>query len=367
MALVAYDYDSASENEEEDWTNSADVIKRNSIKINTSEDSKLDKNDIDISDEEVEPNVGDLKSHSNIENDTKQKSLFSILPETKKIIPEVVEDKIEDFIPKPAPISTKKEKQKVKITIPSLSQFEDDTEEPEAKKIKSTVKSSGLLALLPPVKGSVKTNTSFIPKVVVNQTKPMSNTTSNTLVPNVIRKQVESKRNIKTKVVNEKNKVVLSDAESDDDLDVPETYDDEMWEKICGRPKNKPIIKEIEEAQTQEIIDIAPEPEKPYEGLDNQAFKHLVGKSRRPIGNIKLIDINEEEILPDKDIWMAKSLTDPELAPKPVIENPVDPTRRKKHHITYLAQQAKANEQELKNQWAISKNNKFASRAKYGF
>lgn len=372
MALVAYDYDSASENEEEDCTNSGDAIKQISVKItadvsNTSEYSKIDKNDIDISDEEIEPNVGSVKSLSNIENETKHKSLFSILPETKKVFQEVVEDKIEDFIPKPAPISTKKEKQRVKITIPSLSQFQDDnSDEPETKKTKSTVKSSGLLALLPPVKGSVNTNTSFIPKVVVNQTKPTSNT-STTLVPNVIRKQAESKKNNKNKVFKEKPKVVLSDAESDDDLDIPETYDDEMWEKICGRPKNKPIVKEIQEPQTQEIIDIAPEPEKPYEGLDNQAFKQLVGKSRRPIGNIKLIDINEEEILPDKDIWMAKSLTDPELAPKPVIDDPVDPTRRKKHHITYLAQQAKANEQELKNQWAVSKNNKFASRAKYGF
>lgn len=55
--------------------------------------------------------------------------------------------------------------------------------------------------------------------------------------------------------------------------------------------------------------------------------------------NIKLIDINEEEILPDKDIWMRKSLTDPEQAPKYVVTDPVNDTCRKKHHITYLAQQ----------------------------
>lgn len=157
-----------------------------------------------------------------------------------------------------------------------------------------------------------------------------------------------------------------TDSDTDDEeIKVPETFDDEMWNKVCGRPKKKPVMNK--EPEPPAIVDIAPEPEKPYDGLDNVAFKELVGKSKMPIGNIKLIDINEEEILPDKDIWMTKSLTDPDLAAKVETEDEVDPTRRKKHHITYLAQQAKANEQELKSAWATSKNNRMMSRAKYGF
>lgn len=68
-------------------------------------------------------------------------------------------------------------------------------------------------------------------------------------------------------------------------------------------------------------------------------FKELVGNSKRRPENIKLIDINEDEVLPDKDQWLTKSLTDPSYAPKAVIDEPVNDTCRRKHHITYLAQQ----------------------------
>lgn len=68
-------------------------------------------------------------------------------------------------------------------------------------------------------------------------------------------------------------------------------------------------------------------------------FKELVGNSKRRRENIKLIDLNEDEVLPEKDQWLTKSLTDPSYAPKPTIEEPVDDTRRRKHHITFLAQQ----------------------------
>ncbi|RZB62194.1 PRCC domain containing protein [Asbolus verrucosus] len=140
-----------------------------------------------------------------------------------------------------------------------------------------------------------------------------------------------------------------------------------MWQKVCGRrSKPKEVIQPPEEVSDSKIINIAPEPVKPYDGLDNAAFKELVGKSKRPV-NIKLIDINEEEILPDKNLWLTKSLTDPDSAPKAVIENPVDPTRKKKHHITYLAEQAKVNEQELQSQWSANKYTRNQTRAKYGF
>lgn len=292
--------------------------------------------------------------------------MFSLLPDTKqseKAVDTTKDDEIEDFIPKYKPTEKLKEKQKVKISIPSLSEFDPvDDDEPKAKKAKPSAKGSGLIGILPPVQGAPLTTKSFVPKVVTDK-KPIKQNTQ--LVPNVIRQKAAAKKaQILKKLISKGNS---SDAESDDDFEMPETFDDEMWEKVCGRPKQKKTVQPEEPAVVEETINIAPEPEKPYDGLDNEAFKELVGKSKRPIGNIKLIDVNEEEIVPERDIWMAKSLTDPELAPKEEVENPVDPTRRKRHHITYLAQQAKANEQDLKNQWASSKNNRMATRAKYGF
>ncbi|XP_018574619.1 uncharacterized protein LOC108913539 [Anoplophora glabripennis] len=341
MALVSYDYDSDSENEvvKEEVIDLSAKIKVNSIASISQTDSAEER-----SNKDTEP-------------------LFATLPYSKNIVKNFPEEQIEDFIPKSKPI--RKDKEKVKITIPCLSDFNDvNDDEPQIKKQKQSVKGSSLISLLPPVKGSVTTAKSFVP-TAVNKKNIKDTTKCSTLIPHKVRKKVETNQ---MGILRKKgqNKEQDNDAESDDDIEMPETFDDEMWKKICGRPKVKPVVHEPEWLH-DEIINIAPEAEKPYNGLDNQAFKELVGRNKRPIGNIKLIDINEEEILPEKDIWMAKSLTDPEMASKPKIEDPVDPTRRKKHHITYLAQQAKANEQELQNAWAASKNSRLASRAKYGF
>ncbi|KAJ8955311.1 hypothetical protein NQ314_006899 [Rhamnusium bicolor] len=326
MALVAYDYDSNSESEDDEKfqkTTSRIIVKESVSKIEANFDEVV-----------AVPEEIKLQSNETTGN------LFSSLPQTKTVVNKIGEDQIEDFIPKSKPVL--REKQKVKITIPSLSQFTDIEEgEPQVKKLKSSSKGSGLISILPPVKGTITTTKTFVPNVITVKKKNINSDTTNSTGTSTRAKCY-----------------------------MPETFDDEMWEKVCGRPKHSPkpkqIIQELEETP-QECIDIAPEPEQPYEGLDNKAFKELVGRSKRPIGNIKLIDVNEEEILPEKDLWMTKSLTDPEMAPKPQIEEPVDPTRRKKHHITYLAQQAKANEQELQNAWSASKNNRMATRAKYGF
>ncbi|XP_068914681.1 proline-rich protein PRCC isoform X1 [Tenebrio molitor] len=353
MALVAYDYDSGSENEEDEVSTSAAVI------INT-EDASKDK-------KKVEETITVNQSSEEVNNGNDVPQILSQLPESKSSTANIVEEKIEDFIPKYRPATETKEKkpQKTKILIPSLSEFEDEEDEPEPKKRKTSIKSSGLLSILPPVKGSPLSTKSFIPNVLKN--KPQISEKSKKLLPNAVRQKAEQAKTAAIK------KIIRTtehgnDAESDDDIEVPETFDDEMWQKVCGRrTKPKPqVIQAIEEVAREPMVNIAPEPVKPYDGLDNAAFKELVGKSKRPV-NIKLIDINEEEIIPDKDVWLTKSLTDPDTAPKAAVENPVDPTRKKKHHITYLAEQAKANEQELQSQWSASKHTRNQTRAKYGF
>ncbi|CAH0547722.1 unnamed protein product [Brassicogethes aeneus] len=336
MALVSYDYESASGSEDEEDESSAVIIPPPKPNI--------------LENEPIKEKSPEPPGSSN---------LFAKLPESKIIVSDIVEDQIEDFIPKCKP-----EKQKVRITIPSLSQFDHkEDDEPEHKKAKPLNKGSTLLSLLPPVKGTVMTNKSFVPNSVAQKKK----SAPGSLVPHAVRKKAEAKKKAALEKATKPKAPVGSDVETDDEeMEIPETYDDDMWEKVCGRPKPKPVVKEPEEFIPMEI-NIAPEPEKPYDGLDNTAFKELVGKTKRPIGNIKLIDINEEEILLEKDIWMTKALTDPEMEPKQEEEEVVDPTRRKRNHITHLAQKAKASEQELKNQWGASRNNRLQTRAKYGF
>lgn len=345
MPLVA-DYGSGSEESDDE------PLSKSNPNNNKSELDSIDK--IKIT---PEPKTYEEPILFKKENEAISENLFFKLPQTKSQNFQEKEDQIEDFVPKSLPI-----KQKVKISIPSLSDFKNEIE-PLEKKFKLSTKSCGLLTLLPPVRGSVKTTKSFVPNVVANKNK-ISNKTQ-PKKPSTGKQISTSSKQI---VLPKKQNTTLSDVESgDEDIEIPETFDDDMWQKVCGRPKPKPVIKNPEPVLSNTTLDIAPTPEKPYDGLDNEAFKELLGKTKRPIGNIKLIDINEEEILSDKDLWMTKSLTDPEMAPKPSVENPVDPTRRRKHHITYLAEQAKANEQELANSWAASKNNRLASRAKYGF
>lgn len=265
-----------------------------------------------------------------------------------------------------------KPRRAVKISVPSLAQFDDDEDETEQKVRKEPQKESGLFAVLPPPKGTPLSNKSFIPNVLTRKPR----------VPAKPKKPPPKKPVI----------VTNDSTESDDEdimKDIPETFDEETWKKVCvpRKKQEKRKIIEVENyiAQTQQSVEIAPEPAKPYEGLDNEAFKQLVGSTKRRKENIKLIDINEEEVLPDKDLWLTKSLTDPNMAPKAEEEDPVNDTCKRKHHITYLAQQvfvvlfvhcnrscglflqAKANEQELQSQWSQSKYNRRLTQSKYGF
>lgn len=240
-----------------------------------------------------------------------------------------IEEVQDEFLKKKEQPTEKPSKQPVKITLPSMSQFDSDDEDAAATKVApKAAKASGLFALLPAPKGTPLSNKSFIPQVLTKKPKPQP------------KKKPQPKPVRPT--TNEDS------GESDVDMeDMPETFDEETWKKVCA-PNKKPQKRTIDESQqhvnggTSTAIQIAPEAPKPYNGLDNEAFKQLVGSSKRRRENIKLIDINEEEVTADKDLWITKSLTDPDMVPKQQEEEEEDTinnTQRRKHHITYLAQQ----------------------------
>ena len=276
-------------------------------------------------------------------------NLFINLPKPK--IPTLIKEETDEFLTKKeACIEKPRKTTHVKISIPSLSEFDSDDEMPPAKK-PLCQKASGLFALLPSPKSTPVATKIFVP----------SSVKSNKVIKPVMKHRSQSKV----------EKGESEDSEmSEDESNVSsllETFDDRIWQKVCGRRTPKSEVPTVTKPAALHVIDLAPEPIKPYEGLSNEAFKELLGSKHKEKSDINIIDINEDEILPDKDIWMAKSLTDPELAPKYVIEDPVNDTCRRKHHITYLAQQAKANEQELKNQWAANRYTRQKTQAKYGF
>lgn len=248
------------------------------------------------------------------------------LPEPKKKANEVIEEVQDEFLKKKEQ-PTERPKTTVKITVPALAQFDsDDEDDGIEKKPKVMQKASGLFAVLPPPKGTPLSNKSFIPNILTR--KP----------------QAKPKKVTKPKPIIQNTENVESDDDEDVMKDIPETFDEETWKQVCA-PNKKPQKRTITEtdisyvSEARSSIEIAPEAVEPYAGLDNEAFKQLVGSVKRRKENIKLIDINEEEVLPDKDLWLTKSLTDPDMVPKEEVEDPVNDTCRRKHHITYLAQQ----------------------------
>ena len=107
--------------------------------------------------------------------------------------------------------------------------------------------------------------------------------------------------------------------------------------------------------------------------LNPEAVQALVGGSakrrRQQKDDIQVIDIDSEQVLPNKEEWMRTALaSSTTYQPTGVLvdEEPASGTRRK-HQITYLAHKAKANEAELQAMWSANRQNRRATQNKYGF
>ncbi|KAJ8936270.1 hypothetical protein NQ314_012432 [Rhamnusium bicolor] len=98
MALVAYDYDSNSESEDDEKfqkTTSRIIVKESVSKIEANFDEVV-----------AVPEEIKLQSNETTGN------LFSSLPQTKTVLNKIGEDQIEDFIPKSKPVLREKQKSK---------------------------------------------------------------------------------------------------------------------------------------------------------------------------------------------------------------------------------------------------------------
>lgn len=230
----------------------------------------------------------------------------------------------------------KSNKNIVKISIPTVAHFEDEDDKSFVKTIKQS-KGCNLLDILPPPKKCPLTPISFLPNILA------------------------TKKNLY------KHKMITEEViDVNDDYDLIQTFNDDIWQKVCNkRSKVSKYTPVMYNTKANNSIDLVPSLEKNHM-LTNYDFKKLVTKSKKP-KSMKYIDINEEDILPAKEMWMIKSLTNPLYAPKQEITDSANSNCKKKHHITYLVQQAKANEEDLKTQWAATKYTRKQTQAKYGF
>ncbi|KAF4528344.1 hypothetical protein B566_EDAN006599 [Ephemera danica] len=307
--------------------------------------------------------------------------MFSSLPAPKKetAVADIIEDDSDIVIPS-KPSHVKKEippgKQKVKISIPSLSDFKDEEDSaPRAKKIRPTPKGSGLLAILPEPK-----NTSIRP--------------SKAMVPHVLTKRPTPKptpAQIKAKAQKKPPSTLLPNyADSDEDsgdeghssaLDffsltgqtapVPAEINLEDLLPPTQGPSGKPAPPQSV-VQTQIVQSVVTEEQQPESAeqdlqLDEEALRQLCGRRAQRGGEeVNIIELHGDNMMPDPKEWMLKQMTEEQESHAHKSSQPSSAHRRK-HQITYLAFQAKEREIELKNQWAQNRMTKKQTQSKYGF
>jgi len=318
----------------------------------------------------------------------------------------------------------------VKITIPSLAQFDEEEPEKPTVRVEPSKSGSGLFALLPQPKNRINrpqpTNRSILPNppsstngvgLVQNNLKPegvrtvgmvphrVANPSSKPTKPNLSSKPIKSSLGSKPG----------SKSDSDDDDDLlgvgstgsnsyfpaptaplqskyklvnpvplgpttpqhtlpPSLPADPSFVSLNMRDDISATGTPYEEVALGPAVAPYPPPPPTYPDPSNsliddqEAINRLAGKANKMKEfkeDLNIIDINEDDMKGDPREWLTKAMTE-EKAPRPSGKGPKG-LAKTRHQITYLAHQAKERDWELKQEWATARENRNASRNKYGF
>lgn len=243
---------------------------------------------------------------------------------------------------------------------------------------------TGLFSVLPPPKTVVAPTTKFVPNSVAK--KPL-------IQPKTVKPQAQKQNNDANNHIDdiEDNE---DDKQSSGSFFFTSTFDNLPEIKLPIQEPAKSNVRNFDSARNVQEVDLRTNryfaemvnasraqnmvqevvEESAEEKLVKEAYTNLVGKSRKAKGKgnknqeIDIIDVNAADIMPDPREWMTKSWTEEQPAPS-TCKKEDEPSlqQRRKHQITYLAYQARLNEQELKNQWALNKVSRKQTQAKYGF
>uniref|UniRef100_A0A1B6L6H4 Proline-rich protein PRCC n=1 Tax=Graphocephala atropunctata TaxID=36148 RepID=A0A1B6L6H4_9HEMI len=291
----------------------------------------------------------------------------------------------------------------VKITIPSLNEVEEEEEQPSKKKLKPSLKGSGLFALLPNPKSGL------VPQSVA---RPSKKTPLKKPTPTVAKRE---KQLPKSQVVNKQSLISYDDSgdedepsgsldffslDSKDDDVIPAPIDIDILLPQDSQPSSNSHPKD----ESNDSMSFNPNVQNPSWSapsnsehsasghlsssdqystsefvsfnnkdleLDDEAMQQLCGRRdrlRMQAQDVSVLDVSGDAIMPDSREWLTKQLTE-ETTQRPSHKKRDGPTtqQKRKHQITYLAFQAKENELELKNQWANNRMSRKQTQAKYGF
>lgn len=403
-SLVAYisssDEDSeCEENTEKAQTSqqSASTSKAKDIQLNNQISGTID--DIEDDDECIPPRATNSELKLNLPQPTiLQKKVIAEEDDEflhKKVAPALIE--------RPVPQKPKVPVRKpVKIMIPTLAEFKDDIDL-EAKCGISVgprpMLRKGLLSMLPAPKSeafmkkpetstdtkskpSITKTTSLIPHTVANRIKEAQ-------VPKVQPGTSTDATKPLAGSLSQANYANSDDSDNEDggdffslnnDNKLPEVSASEIKAMVSKKANQMAAFsKELDAKQQQEqqayeeyCANVAAAQQPPPSLRDQYDIEALVGTraaKRARHDDIQFIEISQDEVKPSQEEWMRTSLqaeTEPQQQRGPIQVAPGAGTK-KKHQITYLAYQAKANEQELQAMWAANRQSRRQTQSKYGF
>lgn len=342
------------------------------------------------------------------DDETEDTSAFNLnLPQPKsKSSARIVEEDDEFLHKKIAPALVQKptppppKRQPVKITIPSLADLKDGVYE-KSEKIPTvaphSAKPSGLLGMLPAPKFSAAP-----PKSI---DKPKSTNTVVTKTTSLVPRMVAAKAKQDAQKASVKVNSVLasgygdsddSDGENSDGGDffalnnedeLPAVNANEISAMVSKKAATmKKFANDLKRTATEIPNEFEHIPEdynqqqastssssklvqRQYEEeVDLQALVGARAAKRARKDEIQFIDISQQDVTMNQDEWMRNQLqSETQYQPTGKLVGDPGAGTKKKHQITYLAYQAKANEQELQAMWAANRHTRRQTQSKYGF
>lgn len=331
------------------------------------------------------------------------------LPAPKKSQSIVIEEQDDEFLRKKVQPSLVEKpmkpkpgiRQPVKITIPSLAELGED-DAPKAKLVSvgpNPMKPNSLLGMLPPPKfhaGFGKPKEKPDSTASTSSIKP-SITKTTSLVPHTVAnrmKEAAAKPKPKpTATTVKKTSLGLNynnsdDSDNDDDNGgdffslntkekLPEVSASEISAMVAKKASRMAeFSKNLNETErnAMEVDEYVAEPSTSnVSNQDEINIEALIGaraakRSRK--GDIQFIDISQDQVTTSHDEWKRNQLQgETQFQPTGRLVTTGDPGAgtKKKHQITYLAYQAKANEAELQAMWATNRQSRRQTQSKYGF
>lgn len=349
------------------------------------------------------------QNESTLHEDTFNKQFFNLPTSQPNKITSISEDD-DEFLKKkpianplekpPPPVKLlAKKSAPVRIVIPALSTF-NEYKQKEKPLVTAELpsKPGGLLNMLPKPKslfptnsasnqGMIKKTTVLVPDSISRPKKPSqpaaTPSTSSSSLESSSSSSVASK-SVPSIKVNAHSDSDESDAEDFFSLNtehiLPEVNMAEINAMVASKSaKMNAAIKKYEEEEEESAIP----PQSVYQSLeeeqmaqqnsksiDAQAMHALCGSrsKRSRTDDVRIIDLSGDQVHPNRDEWLRNQLqATTEYQPRGLVdEEPAAGTKRK-HQITYLAHQAKANEQELQAMWAANRHTRRQTQNKYGF